>query len=62
MLRLYFGKYNHKHACNRCRQALEYIYTLNNVDTYYCSDCKLEQVRTLESVNDDTRLSELYGE
>lgn len=54
--------YNHNHKCWRCQRTLEYVYTMDNVDEYYCIACNMEQRRSLELVDAETRLTETYGE
>lgn len=48
--------------CWRCKSPLEYIYTLDNVDEYYCPSCNLEIKTRHETVDAVQRLSETYGE
>ena len=54
--------YDHNHKCWRCQRTLEYVYTMDNVDEYYCIACNMEQKRSLELVDAETRLTETYGE
>lgn len=55
-------KYSHGKACWRCKGWLEYIYTVDNVDEYYCPSCNLSIKSTLETASGAVRLSETYGE
>ena len=43
-----YSKYNHSNRCPRCRITLEYIYTKDYVDEFYCPECKVSEYRTLE--------------
>jgi len=50
--------------CRYCGDPLEYIYTLDFTDIYYCADCDKEHHKRVlaDSVAYDERLSERYGE
>ena len=56
-----YSKYNHSHRCPRCRITLEYIYTKDYVDEFYCPECKVSEYRTLEAWNYEKRLSDRLG-
>ena len=53
-----YSKYNHSNRCPRCRITLEYIYTKDYVDEFYCPECKVSEYRTLEMWNYEKRLSD----
>jgi hypothetical protein len=47
--------------CTRCETILEFIYTVNFADHYYCQNCNRETAYNYELVSQDEKLEELYG-
>ena len=65
MPRLLAGKEQRlMNLCRYCGDPLEYIYTVNFTEIYYCADCDKEHHKRVmaDSVAYEERLEERYGE
>jgi hypothetical protein len=65
MFRLLAGKEQRlMNLCRYCGDHLEYLYSIDFTEIYYCADCDKEHHKRVmaDSVAYEERLEELYGE